>query len=233
MGRHIRPGIGPGTALRRAGTAAGTEGGTAGDDHPVTDSPDWRARKWNATHERIFEAAVRMFQDEGFDQVSVARLATAAGVSVPTFYAHYPSKEHLIMRLLAPEQVAALITAQPATLPLAVRIRRAAIESLTGIDAEAHAQLHARWQIIAGSPALRHRAGEFDRITAAMVAEAGADGGRPRPADLVLASAYLAAFTTGLLLWADGAGDQTLIECVEAAFDALDQSCGESATGGP
>ncbi|MGY2001567.1 TetR/AcrR family transcriptional regulator [Blastococcus sp. SYSU DS1024] len=187
----------------------------------MTDSPDWRRRRWEATHERIFDAAVRLFQAEGFDQVGVGRLAAAAGVSVPTFYAHYPSKEHLVMRLIAPEQVAALIGAQPAELPLGVRIRRAAMESLTGIGAEVRAQLHARWQIIAGSPSLRHRTGEFDRMTATMVAEACADGGPPRPADLVVASAYLAAYTTGLLTWADSGGEQGLEECIEAAFDAL------------
>ncbi|MCF6744923.1 TetR family transcriptional regulator [Blastococcus sp. KM273128] len=195
--------------------------GPATDDHRVTDAPDWRRRRWEATHERIFEAAVGLFETHGFDQVSVSRLAEAAGVSVPTFYAHYPSKEHVVMRLVAPEQVAALISAQPADLPLAVRIRRAAIESLTGIGAEVRDQLHARWQIIAGSATLRNRAGEFDRITATMVAQACSDGDRPRPEDLVVASAYLAAYTTGLLTWADGDGEHTLEECIEAAFDAL------------
>ncbi|MGY2083548.1 TetR/AcrR family transcriptional regulator [Blastococcus sp. SYSU DS0539] len=190
----------------------------------MTDSSDYRRRRWEATHERIFAAAVQLFEDEGFDQVSVGSIATAAGVSVPTFYAHYPSKEHLVMRLAAPEEVAALIAAQPAELPLAVRIRRAAVDSLSGIAGEDRAQLHARWQIIAGSPALRHRAGEFDRITATMAAEALAEGGPPRTADLVVASAYLAAYTTGLLVWADSGDETALEQCVEAAFEALEQA---------
>lgn len=190
----------------------------------MTGIPDWRRRRWEATHERIFAAAVGLFEDQGFDQVSVGSIAAAAEVSVPTFYAHYPSKEHLVMRLAAPEQVAALIAAQPTTLPLAARIRQAALDSLGGIDGEHREQVHARWQVIAGSPALRHRAGEFDRITATMVAEALADGGRPHAADLVVASAYMAAYTTGLLIWADSGDSATLEECVEAAFDALEQA---------
>ncbi|MGY2067856.1 TetR/AcrR family transcriptional regulator [Blastococcus sp. SYSU DS0619] len=190
----------------------------------MTDAPDWRRRRWEATHERITAAAVRLFEDAGFDQVSVSGIATAAGVSVPTFYAHYPSKEHVVMRLMAPEQVAALVAAQPAALPLAARIRRAAVDSLAGVDGETRAQLHARWQIIAGSATLRHRAGEFDRITATMVAKALAGGGDPRPADLVVASAYLAAYTTGLLIWADNPDDATLEQCIESAFDALEQA---------
>ncbi|MGY1916920.1 TetR/AcrR family transcriptional regulator [Blastococcus sp. SYSU DS0973] len=189
----------------------------------MTGSPDWRRRRWEATHERIFTTAVRLFEDEGFDQVSVSRIATAAGVSVPTFYAHYPSKEHVVMRLMAPEQVAALIAAQPASLPLAARIRQAAYDLLTGIDGETRAQLNARWQIIAGSTALRYRAGEFDRITATMVAASLTEDGAPRPADLVVASAYLAAFTTGLLVWADGS-ETSLEECIRAAFAALEKA---------
>lgn len=190
----------------------------------MTDAPDWRRRRWEATHERIFETAVGLFEAHGFDQVSVSRLAEAASVSVPTFYAHYPSKEHVVMQLLAPEQVAALISAQPADLPLAVRIRRAVVESLAGLGPASRAQVYARWQIIAGSATLRNRAGEFDRITATMVARACSDGDRPRPADLVVASAYLAAYTTGLLTWADSDGEHTLEECIEAAFDALAQA---------
>ena len=187
----------------------------------MTETSDGRSRRWAETHERIFRTAVRLFQEDGFDDVSVGRIATAAAVSAPTFYAHFPSKEHLIMRLLAPEQVAALITAQPADLPLAVRIRRAAVGYLAGIDAGARAEMYARWRIIAGSTTLRHRAGEFDRITATMVAQAGAGDAPPAPADLVVASAYLAAYTTGLLIWADGSDEESLVPCIEMAFDVL------------
>ena len=187
----------------------------------MSETPEQRSRRWAATHERIFRTAVRLFQEEGFDHVSVSRIATVARISAPTFYAHYPSKEHLIMRLLAPEQVAALITAQPAHLPLAARIRGAAFEHLAGMDAGARAELYARWQIIAGSTTLRHRAGEFDRITATMVAHAGAGGGPPAPADLVVASVCLAAYTTGLLIWADGSDEESLVACIEMAFDVL------------
>ena len=190
----------------------------------MTGPRDWRRRRWEATHERIFDAALELFSAEGYDQVPVGRLAAAAGVSVPTFYAHYPSKEHLVMRLLAPEQVAALIAAQPADQPLGARIRRAAAQTLTELGPEGRAQLYARWRIIAGSPVLRHRSGEFERMTAAMVAEASADGGPVRPSDLVVAGAHLGAFTTGLLVWADSGGERTLEDCLAEAFDALRQA---------
>ncbi|MGY1887000.1 TetR/AcrR family transcriptional regulator [Blastococcus sp. SYSU DS0753] len=190
----------------------------------MTDSPDWRRRRWGATHLRIYEVALRLFEDEGYDQVPIARIASAAGVSVPTFYAHYPSKEHLIMALLAPHQVAELIAAQPADQPLGARIRQAAVNSLTSFDDGERAQLLARWRIIAGSPALRYRAGEFDRMTATMVAEASAGDQPVRSSDLVIASAHLAAFTTGMLVWADSDGERELGGCLTEAFDALSRA---------
>ena len=44
---------------------------------------------------------------------------------MPTFYAHYPSKEHIVMQLPTVEDIAAVIAGQPADLPVGERIRRA------------------------------------------------------------------------------------------------------------
>jgi hypothetical protein len=73
--------------------------GTKTEDHRVSNSQDWRARRWDDTHQRIYDTALGLFQGHGFEQVSVGQIAGAAGVSVPTFYAHYPSKEHLVMQV--------------------------------------------------------------------------------------------------------------------------------------
>ena len=180
-----------------------------------------RNRKWEATHARIYDVALRLFQDEGYDQVSIARIAEAAGVSVPTFYAHYPSKEHLIMPPLQPEHVIEVLSAQPSDRPLGARIRQAAVGTLLAYDADQRAQLLARWRIIAENPALRLRVGEFDRMRAAVVAEYRAGSGPVRPSELVVAGAHLSALTSGLLRWADSEGRRDLGECLDEAFDAL------------
>ncbi|WP_346620871.1 helix-turn-helix domain-containing protein [Blastococcus montanus] len=188
----------------------------------MTDAPDWRTRRWEATHRRILEAALELFQQHGYERVSVAQVAQAAGVSVPTFYAHYPSKEHVLMRLPDAEATAALLSGQPDDLPLGQRIRRAILGALTGTGAEDRSEMYARWRIIATTPTLRHRPAEFERTAAAMVLEALAGPGRPvRPADTVVAGAYLSALTTGMLTWADGEGRRPPEECVQEAFDAL------------
>jgi AcrR family transcriptional regulator len=185
----------------------------------VTEAGDWRSRRWEATHQRIYDVALELFQEHGFEQVSIGQIAKGAGVTGPTFYAHYPSKEHLILQLPDPEEVAALLDTLPAELTVGQRIRQAA--PLFFADWDMPAQL-ARWRIIATTPSLRLRAAEFERVTAELIA--GLMPGAPAGAsDAIVINAYLAAFTRGLLEWADSVGERKVEECVDEAFDALER----------
>lgn len=55
-----------------------------------------RERKKAATREALADAALRLFQDRGFNQVSVKEVADAADVSISTLFKHFPSKEALV-----------------------------------------------------------------------------------------------------------------------------------------
>jgi AcrR family transcriptional regulator len=191
----------------------------------VTDSQDWRTRRWEATHQRIYDTALALFQEHGFERVSVGQIASGAGVSVPTFYAHYPSKEHVVMALPTAGEIEALLADQPPELPVGERIRRAAPAWFASWSPELREAQLARWRIIATTPALRMRAAEFERTTAGMVADAlPPEGGRRlRPGDGIVVNAYLAAFTAGLLAWADCNGERKLEELLDEAFDVLEQ----------
>jgi hypothetical protein len=101
-------------------------------DWAVSDTGDSRSRRWAATHRRIYETAMRLFREQGFERVNIGRLAAAAEVSVPTFYAHFPSKEHVIMQLPTAEQIASLIATQPADRPLGSASSASSRSSSTG-----------------------------------------------------------------------------------------------------
>ena len=187
----------------------------------MTDSGDWRTRRWDATHQRIYDVALQLFGEHGFDQVSIGQIAKGAGVSVPTFYAHYPSKEHLIMQLPSADDVAALLNAGPADVPLGQRLRQAVPLFFASWDMEAQLQ---RWRIIATTPSLRRRAAEFERATAELVADAlpAQPGAATGQGDGIVINAYLAAFTSGVLVWADSNGEKDVVAAVDEAFEALE-----------
>jgi AcrR family transcriptional regulator len=189
----------------------------------VSETQDWRTRRWEETHQRIYDTAMSLFQEHGFEQVSVGQIVAGAGVSGPTFYAHYQSKEHLVMQLPTAEEMNLLLSGQPAHLPVADRIRRAMPEWFATWDAEYREIQLVRWKVIATTPTLRNRSAEFERTTAGMVADAlpGQPGETLSPADRVVVNAYLSAFTMGMLAWADGDGERKLEEVVDEAFDAL------------
>jgi AcrR family transcriptional regulator len=54
-----------------------------------------RERKKQRTREAIFEAASRLFSEQGFDAVTVADVAHAADVSEMTVFNYFPTKEDL------------------------------------------------------------------------------------------------------------------------------------------
>jgi len=199
------------------------EHGPEQHDLGVTETSDWRTRRWEATHQRIYATALDLFEDFGYEQVSVNQIAKRADVSVPTFYAHYPSKEHLIMALPTAEMVSALLAGQPAELPIGDRIRQALPVFLADLTPDQRQATLARWRVIATTPALRTRAAEFERATAGMFLESSASssGETPGPADVVRTGAVLVAYTAGLLRWADSNGERELLETVDEAFRAL------------
>jgi len=192
----------------------------------VTESPDWRSRRWAATHQRIYDTAIALFREHGFDAVNVGQIARGAGVSVPTFYAHYPSKEHVVMQLPTADEVNALVAALPAELPLRERIRQAVPVWLSSWQPDFRDAQLVRWRIIASDPALRARAAEFERITAGLLADAfrAEAGGTLRPGDAIIVSAHMTALTAGALAWADCNGERKLEELVDEAFVALQET---------
>lgn len=61
--------------------------------------PGLRERRRDQTRVALFEAALDEFRRVGFDRASIARIAERAGVSRPSFYFHFPTKEHVLLAL--------------------------------------------------------------------------------------------------------------------------------------
>ncbi|MFD9127548.1 TetR/AcrR family transcriptional regulator [Kitasatospora sp. NPDC059571] len=63
--------------------------------------PGLRERKKQRTHAAISDAAITLFLEHGFQQVSVAQVAEAAEVSKRTLFAYFPAKEDLVVHRFA------------------------------------------------------------------------------------------------------------------------------------
>jgi AcrR family transcriptional regulator len=119
-----------------------------------------RERQRAATRERLYAAALAEFRRKGFERASVAEIARAAGVSRPSFYAHFPTIDHVLFEL---------------TWRLALRIVRR-LEPATGLratlDRLVDALIEAEQDV--GDPALFR---EMISIFARRPAAPGIDGG--------------------------------------------------------
>ena len=183
---------------------------------------DHRARQYAATHQRIHDAAMRLFGEQGYEEVTVGQIVAAAGVSVPTFYAHFTGKDVLIMAPPEPVEVAALLATVPADLPVGERMDGVITGFIRGLEGARRVDALARWQLIARTPGLRYRAAEYERETAQMFLDAlgvtATDADTVAP---VVVTAHLSAYTQALLRWAETDGTRPLEEVVEEALAAL------------
>ncbi|MFJ8437074.1 TetR family transcriptional regulator [Kitasatospora sp. NPDC094019] len=93
--------------------------------------PGLRTLKKQRTRQAIADAAIALFLDRGFEQVSVAEIAAAAEVSKPTLFRYFATKEELVLHRFADH------------LGEAGRVVRDRATGVTPLDALEHHQLAA------------------------------------------------------------------------------------------
>jgi AcrR family transcriptional regulator len=60
--------------------------------------PGLRERKKQQTRQALYEAATRLFLDQGYARTTVAEIAAEAGVSTKTLFNYFSGKEDLLLR---------------------------------------------------------------------------------------------------------------------------------------
>ena len=125
----------------------------------MTAEPGLRERKKERTRELIREAAVRLFMERGFEQVTVAEIARQADVSEATVFNYFPTKEDLVygrMEAFEEELLDAIRTRAPGQ--SALEAYAGFVFAIRGLMANQDDEQIARWaRLVTESPALLSR----------------------------------------------------------------------------
>jgi AcrR family transcriptional regulator len=118
-----------------------------------------RERKKRETRETIALAAMALFGEHGYDAVTVADVARAAGVSEKTVFNYFPAKEDLVFTEGEARRDALIdaIRSRPPGTSLVEPFRRQTEELIDRVERGADPRIVAVPRLVAGSAVLRER----------------------------------------------------------------------------
>lgn len=196
-----------------------------------------RERRKRETRQAISDIATGMFVSRGFDQVTIAEIAAAAGVAKMTVTNYFPRKEDLVFDRAEGiiRQLASAIAARAPGESLLAALRRDYAGAVARGDVTLGLSSPAFARMIQDAPALTSRALEMlnqreRALGDAIAAETGTDTAEQRVAAAALASVYrVLAAEAGRRSLAGQPRDETravLAAEATAAFDLLEPSLG-------
>ncbi|MEU8718809.1 TetR/AcrR family transcriptional regulator [Streptomyces antimycoticus] len=178
-----------------------------------------RERKKAATRQAIADAALQLFLERGYDQVSIRDIADAADVSTTTVFKHFTGKEALVFdqEQGRESQLIAAVRQRAAGQSILDALRQHVLDSWLPITA--HPRMAEFTNLVDSTPALRAYAERMwtrhtDSLSAAIADELGVDHDN-------LACVTLARFVLEVPALARGQQDRRA--AVDAIFDILTQ----------
>ena len=124
-----------------------------------------RARKKQQTHDALSQAAIALFLERGFDEVSVADIAAAADVSKPTLFKYFATKQDLVLHRFADHQHEAARVVQASSAAPVEALRDHFLNGLTHRDPitglNDHPEVLAYNRLVFTTPALETHLARF------------------------------------------------------------------------
>ncbi|WP_432565404.1 TetR/AcrR family transcriptional regulator [Kineococcus sp. SYSU DK003] len=185
------------------------------------------ARWAPGSRDRLQQAAVELFAEQGYEQTTVAQIAERAGVTERTFFRTFADKREVLFA--GSEQLEALIVdavaGSPATDPVDV--------AADGLDAAAQffpedrrPYVQARQELVVANPALAERE-QLKMVTlASSVARALRERGVGEPAARLLAHSAITVFQVAFETWVRAGEDRPLQQLQRETFTALRETLG-------
>lgn len=188
-----------------------------------------RERKKQQTYDALSEAAIALFLERGFDEVSVTDIAAAADVSKPTLFKYFPTKQDLVLHRIADHRHESARVVTAAAVPPVRALREhflaglVARDPITGLND--HPQVLAYYRLVFTTPALTTRLHQFmDDDESALADALGGDlAGELLAAQVVSVQRVLSRRNWAAIDAGQRADDRYLDAVTEAetAFDGL------------
>ena len=188
-----------------------------------------RMPRWDAqAEERLRIAAIELFLEFGYENVTVAQIADRAGLARRTFSRYFADKRDVLFagsERLPGLLVEALRQANPELPPFEALVTALA-DVGTVLSGQVASHAAQRREVIAHSPELQERGRtKFAAAADALSAELVQRGSKPESAAL-LADVGIAIFRTGFSRWVDNPGDDDLATCLRDAGAELADAVG-------
>jgi AcrR family transcriptional regulator len=172
---------------------------------------------------RLQLAAMELFNENGYEQTTVAEIAARAGVTERTFFRYFADKRevfffggHELQQVLA-----GLVAGAPASVAPLEAITAALQAAATGFFAERQVMSRQRQRVISSSPDLQERELlKLASLTAAFAATLR-DRGVSEPGASLAAESGVAVFKTAIAAWVSEDNEQDLSAIIREILSEL------------
>ncbi|SNY34958.1 DNA-binding transcriptional regulator, AcrR family [Paractinoplanes atraurantiacus] len=182
--------------------------------------------RWRpGARERLEEAAIELFVEQGFAATTVPQITARAGLTTRTFFRHFADKREV---LFGGDEIPGMATRMIEQAPAGDDPMTVILDGLRAVTAARFEgrrdELRVRREIVRSDPGLRERdLRKRDSLRLAISAGFQARGIDPLRAALLAETAVMLLFVS-FDEWLDQPGDRTLITIIEDALTALRQA---------
>jgi AcrR family transcriptional regulator len=171
---------------------------------------------------RLRQAALELFSEHGFDNVTVTQIAERAGLTRRSFFRYFPDKREVLFA--GSERLPIAIVEAIRAVPATASALDAVFGALTGIGTQLVGLVDGiaeRRAVIDASPELQERERtKAATITAAIRDALGERGESPLAAKL-LAEVASATFQNAFERWVDAGGNTSFADCLDEVTATL------------
>ncbi len=183
-----------------------------------------RERKKQRTKEAIQREAMRLFQEQGYDETTIEQIAAAADISPSTFFNYFPSKEDVVIYDRYDPVIFSMIKSRPRSESLSASVRHG-LDALARFMQADREVILSRAKLALEVPQLRARFWEELEKARLLISAVIADrtGRDPDEFDIrVVSMVIVVAAVEASTEWVRRDGRGEMMDLVRRAFNLID-----------